>query len=529
MFDILIKNGRIVDGTGQPEFVGDIGIRNGKIIAVGSLETEQAQEIIDASGLVVSPGFIDVHTHSDFTLLADPRAESQIRQGVTTEVIGQCGASLAPCTDESRKLMFESLGVPDMGSWNSFGEMLDLLDQCKPATNVAAMVGHGNLRGMVMGMAAPRTATVEEIGEMSTYLDQSLAEGAFGMTTGMEYHPGKMAMHDEISALCQSVARVNGLYSTHVRNRDIRYFVGFGEALDIVKESGVRLQISHINPKYGCSKDTMENTLQMINWSRKDGGDVGIDVMLTNWAHTNAIALLPPWANAYSGQAFLELIKSPENRKKLQINPIPNWRLVAEEKWDKVRLLDFPNGNPYVGQTISEIAKDLNTSGWDAYFELLLMAGESYPGVFLTSETFIEDDTLRVLKDPYCSPASDTMALANEGVLKGKLLGVLGYNWTAKLIAHYLRDQKVMSLEEGIRRITSLPASRLGLSDRGRLTPGTAADITIFNLDEVKDNSSFANPTVYAGGFKTTIVNGVKAFADGKRTSDHAGTVLRKK
>lgn len=528
MFDILIKGGRIVDGSGQPEYTGDVGVKDGQITAMGQLEGSEAAQTIDAAGLVVAPGFVDVHTHSDMSLLADPRAESQIRQGVTTEVVGNCGASLAPCTDTSRKAFFSMLGLPDLGSWKSYSEMLEVMDDAGPATNVVGLVGHGALRSITMGGNAPRPATDEEVSEMIKILDRSLEEGAFGLSTGLEYHPGKMAVHDEIAALCRSVAKVDGLYATHARNRDSRYFVGFGEAMDVARESGVRLQISHINPKYGRPEHAMRNTIQMIEWAREEGLDVGMDVLVTEWAHSPAVAILPAWSYEYSGQGFLDLLKSPDQRKRLTVNPLPLWRLPVEEQWDKVRLLDFPNGNKYVGQTIAAIAKDLNTSGWDAIFDLLEMAGEAYPGVFLTSETFSDEDIRLVLQDPHCAVESDTMALANEGVLKGKQLGLMGYNWAARFITRYLRDDSVLSFEEGIRRVTSLPAAQIGLTDRGRLAPGNAADITIFDLEKLKDNTSYTNPTIYAEGFQHTIVNGVLAFSDGKRTPDHAGKVLRK-
>ncbi len=528
MFDILIKGGKVVDGSGQPAYMSDIGVRDGRIAATSALDNANAGQVIDATGLVVAPGFIDVHTHSDMSLLADPRAESQIRQGVTTEVIGQCGISLAPCTDESRKATFGKLGIPELGNWKSFAELMEVMDQAGPATNVVGMVGHGALREVVMGLNAPRPATDTEVAGMVKLLEKSLEEGAFGLTTGLEYHPGKMATHDEITALCRSVAEVDGFYATHSRNRDNRYFVGYGEALDVARESGVRLQISHINPKYGRPEHAMRNTIQMIEWAREEGLDVAMDMMPCNWNHTSAMALLPAWSFSLSNKEFLELLRSPEGRERLKVNPLPIWQLAVEEKWDRIRLLAISGDSRYLGQTIADIARDMNTSGWDAIFDLMLEAGETCSSIFLTGEAFAEADNRLVLASPLCAVESDTMALANDGVLKGKQLGLLGYNWTARFIAYYIRDEKVLSLEEGIRRLTSLPASRVGLTDRGRLTPGAAADVTIFNLDKVKDNSSFTDPTIYADGFEHVIVNGVPSFTQGKRTPNHAGVVLRR-
>jgi len=528
MFDILIKSGQIVDGSGQPAYTGDIGVTDGRISVMGSLADAEAGQVIDATGLVVTPGFIDIHTHSDMSCIADPRAESQIRQGVTTEVIGQCGVSFAPCTDESRKRTFAMLGFPDIGKWKSYAELLETMDQTHNATNIVGMVGHGALRSITMGANAPRPATDKEVSEMVKLMEKSLEEGAFGMTTGLEYHPGKMATHDELSALCRAVSKVDGFYATHARNRDTRYFVGFGEAMDVARESGVRLQISHINPKYGRPEHAMRNTIQMVDWAREEGLDVTMDVMPTNWSHTAAVATLPAWSYELSSSEFLDLIKTADGRERLKVNPLPIWRLVVEEQWDKIRLLDVPGGSPDIGRTISDLAKEKKTTGWDVLFDLMLELGEAYSGLFLTGFGFPEEDIRLVMQHPMCSVISDTMALSNDGSLKGKQLGLYGYNWASRFISHYLRDEKVLNLEEGIRRLTSLPASIIGLSDRGSLRPGAKADITMFNLSKVKDNTTYENPTVYASGFEHVIVNGVAALSQGERTNDRAGKILRR-
>ncbi|MBF0279487.1 MAG: D-aminoacylase [SAR324 cluster bacterium] len=528
MFDTLIRNGTVVDGTGRDSYVSDLGIKGGKITAIGDLSSSFAENTINAERMIVAPGFIDIHTHSDMPLLADPRAESQIRQGVTTEVIGNCGLSLAPCTDESRESMLDSKGYPELDTWNSYGELLEVMDKANIATNVVGLVGHGALRSVVMGLQAPRTATGEEVTEMVSLLEQSLEEGAFGMSTGLEYHPGKMAGFDELAALCRAVAKVNGFYATHSRNRDKRYFVGFGEAMDLARVSGVRLQISHVNPKYGRPEHAMRNTLQMIEWAREEGVDVAMDMMPTNWNFTSAMAQLPAWAYALPKNEFIDLLKSAEGRERLKVNPLPMWQLVVEERWEKIKLMSSFANKQYISWTIEEIAKEKGSTGWDVIFDLLLEEGDQHQGMVLTSEAFAEEDNQLALSSALCAIGSDTMALANDGVLKGRQLGYSGYNWTAKYMTQYLRDGKVIGLEEGIRRLTSLPASRIGLTDRGRLIPGAAADIVVFDLSRIKDNSSFTDPNVYAGGYEHVMVNGVFALNSGKRTPDHAGLVLRR-
>ncbi len=528
-YDVIIRGGLVVDGSGSPGVVRDVAIADGKVVAIDDLAAAAAASEIDAAGKVVAPGFIDIHTHSDLAHFVDPRAESQIRQGVTTEAIGQCGISLAPCTPEHRSALFGSTGSKEHGHWHTYGELLSAMDEAQIATNVVGMVGHGALRTAVMGPDAPRPADDGEVEGMVDLLSQSLEEGAFGFTTGLEYHPGKTAAYDELAALCRAVADVDAIYATHSRNRDKRYFVGFGEALDLARDTGVRLQISHINPKYGRPEHAMRNTLQMIEWTRAEGVDAAMDMMPTNWNHTSATALLPAWSFALSVDELLDTLKSKDGRRRLRDNRLPMWQLAVEERWDMIRLIACSANRELVGRTIDEIAAERNAdSGWDAIFDLLIDEGPRLKGMMLSSQAFAEEDNLLALADPLCSVESDTMALANDGPLKGRMMSVLGYNWVARFLGHYIRDERVLSLEEGVRRLSGLPADRLGLVDRGYLASGNAADVVVFDLDGMRDNSSFENATVYADGIDHVFVNGVAAFSGGVRNPDHSGRVLRR-
>jgi len=528
-FDTIIRGGTIVDGTGAASQRADVAIDRGVVAAVDDLRDATARHEIDAAGKVVAPGFIDIHTHSDLAHFIDPRAESQIRQGVTTEAIGQCGTSLAPCTPASRATLFKALGAKERGHWHTYAELLAEMDDAAIATNVCGFVGHGAVRTAVMGPDQPRPADDREVADMVRLLEQSLEEGAFGFTTGLEYHPGKMATYDELRALCAAVADADALYATHSRNRDKRYFVGFGEALDVARDTGARLQISHINPKYGRPQDAMRNTLQMIEWTRAEGVDVAMDMMPTNWNHTAASALLPAWSFGLSVDELLDLLRTKDGRRRLKVNPLPMWQLAVEERWDRIRLIAARANPELLGRTIEEITAERNTdSGWDTVFDLMLEEGPALKGVVLSSQAFAEEDNRLALEHPLCSVESDTMAMANDGPFAGRMFSVLGYNWVARFLGHYVRDERVLSLEDGIRRLTGLPAERLGLTDRGVLEAGKAADVVVFDLDGVRDNSSFENATVYADGIDHVLVNGVLAFGDGTRTPDHAGQVLRR-
>ena len=371
-------------------------------------------------------------------------------------------------------------------------------------------------------------AEAHEVDAMCGMLADSLDEGAFGFTTGLEYHPGKSADFDELAALCRVTARADAIYATHSRNRDTRYFVGFGEALDVARASGVRLQISHINPKYGRPADALANTLQMIEWTRAEGIDVAMDMMPTNWNHTNAVSMFPSWAFAHSNEELLELVRSPSGRRRLRDNPLPMWRLVAEERWDRVRLLACSANRDLVGRTIADLTDERGADdGWETLFELLSDEGVRLKGLMLTSDAFAEEDNRLALEHPLCAVESDTMAIATDGPLGGRVMSLLGFNWVPRFLGHYVRDERVLTLEDGIRRLTGLPAERLGLRDRGTLAAGSAADVVVLDLDGMRDTSTFENPTVYAEGIEHVLVNGAHVFADGDRTGVHGGRVLR--
>lgn len=528
-FDTIIRGGLVVDGTAQPARIADVALAAGRVAAIGELSAAEAGRSIDATGKIVAPGFIDIHTHSDLAHLIDPRAESQIRQGVTTEAIGQCGTSLAPCTADSRPAVFKAMGAKPRGHWHSYAELLAEMDAASIATNVVGFVGHGAVRTAVMGPSQPRPADDDEVAEMVRLLEESMEAGAFGFSTGLEYHPGKMATYDELRALCAVTANAGALYATHSRNRDKRYFVGFGEALDVARDTGVRLQISHINPKHGRPDDALRNTLQMIEWTRAEGVDVAMDMMPTNWNHTGATALLPAWSFSLSVDELLQTLRTPGGRRRLRDNPLPMWQLAVEEQWDRIRLLSCNANRELVGRTIADITEIRNTAGgWDTIFDLLLEEGERLKGVLLTSEAFAESDNRLALEHPMCAVESDTMAMANDGPLAGRMFSVLGYNWVARFLGHYVRDEQILTLEDGVRRLTGLPADRLGLADRGYLRDGAAADVTVFDLAATRDNSSFENATVYADGVEHVFVNGEVAFSDGRRNPEHAGQVLRR-
>ena len=529
MIDLIIAGGEVFDGSGGDSFVADIGIRDGRIAAVGDLSEQQAGERIELHGLAVSPGFIDMHTHSDFTLLVNGRAESQVHQGVTTEVVGQCGHSCAPVAharDAKHGAMGFSEDSPVELDWTSFGSYLERLEATDLGVNVAAFVGHGAVHRAVMGDAL-RTPEIDETRRMADLLEEAFDQGAYGFSTGLEYWPGSICAPEHIVPLCAVAARHERLYATHVRNRDAHYDLGFVEALSTARGAGARLQISHIQPKYGAPPHAMEHSLEMIEGARRRGVDAAFDVIPHDWSHTLVRAILPPWAQAGGVTEILKRLEDPATRERMKRNPKHMWLLVTDGRWDAIALLNSEENPHLVGETFEDIGRMRNTSPFDAALDLLQEEGERMGGLLWTSHSFNNDDIELCLAQPDCAVISDTLALAPYGALERYVGSVSGYGWAARFLGHHVRGRNVLPLAEGIRRITSLPADRLGIKDRGRLRRGFAADITIFDKNAIQSRFTIKQPRAYADGIVHVLVNGRLAMRDGARTEEDGGTVLR--
>jgi N-acyl-D-amino-acid deacylase len=526
MFDLLLHGGEILDGTGAPAFRADLGVKNGHIAAIG-FDLGDAAETLDATGRVVAPGFIDIHTHSDFVLLVDGRADSQVYQGVTLEVIGQCGFSCAPFTGAmtpSQLVGFHDAGV-DV-TWRSFGDYLDRLEAQALGVNVAAMVGHGAIRQAIKCDAVTPT-TPEELRAMTRLADQAFEAGAIGLSTGLEYFPGNIAPMEEVVELCTICARHGGLYATHVRNRDIHYDLGFTEAVATARHAGARLQISHIQPKYGAPKRAMAHTLELLDRARREDVDVAFDIIPHDWNHASVISSLPTWAREGRPAGVLARLRDPVQRAAMHHNPRPMWRLVAERRFDEIRLLGSDAHPELIGLSFSEIARRRNTTPMEAALDLLEAEGEAMDNLMWTSHGFDDADIRLCLEQADCAVMSDTKALSRDGVLADTIGSLSGYGWVARLLGHYVRDEGVLTLPEAVRRITSLPAERLQLLDRGRLRPGAIADIVVFDPARVRDASSLNEPRRHPEGFDHVVLGGICTLRGGQRTAANPGRVIR--
>ena len=529
MFDTVLLSGTVHDGSGGSPTVCDLAIRDGRIAAIGALASASAAEIIDVAGLAVSPGFIDLHTHSDFTLVVDGRAQSQVHQGVTTEVIGQCGISCAPLRDAGARSdisLGDDVGAAGRRRWRTFGEYLDVLGQEALGVNVAAFVGHGTVHRAVLGDAL-HAGELEDVMRMKRLVEEALDEGAAGFSTGLEYWPGILALPEQIVPLCEAAAARGRLYSTHVRNRDRQYDLGFSEALSAARQSGARLQISHMQTKHGAPPYAGEHTLELIEAARRHGVDVAFDVIPHDWNNTGVISILPKWVREGGTQATLDRLKQPQVRQQVKDNPAPMLLIVRDRLWHEIVLLNACANRASIGMTFAEIGRARGVDPYDALMDMLIEEGEDAPRLMWATHSFDEAQIETFMRDDTCAVISDTAALAPDGPLKDQLFSLSGYGWAARFLQHYVRDRKVLGLPEAIRRITSLPAERIGVRDRGLLKTGCWADVTVFDPATIVSRFTVREPRNYPGGIVHVLVNGRFAMKDGARTGVNSGRVLR--
>ncbi len=527
MYDFIIRNARIIDGAGSPWYRGDVGIFNGEIAAVGNLAAEKANKSIDAEDMVVCPGFIEVHGHSDATLLINPLAESSIHQGVTTECTGNCGYSLYPVNDNSRDMVrsqFTSF-VPEYDvSWNSLIGLKEQHESLGTAVNVVPLIGHNTVRAAVKG-ASMESASPGELREMAALVRQFMDEGARGLSTGLEYPPGSASGIDELIALCQVVSEYRGVYATHIRNRDLRYLEAVEEALGIGRKTGVAVQISHNVAKIGAPDGVMARVIEKIERARKEGIDAAFDVGAYLGGQTTPLASLPPWAFDGGVEQTLARLSDPETREKMKQYEYPIWRIIKLGMWDKVRLAAARKNSHLVGKTFAEIAAMQQKDPYDVLFDLLLSEGAGFYDVMWEGEIYRPEDRDTVLRHPLSSVCCDGRTLAPYPPLSQRSYHHV-YSWVPYLLRHHVRERKILTLEEAIRKITSLPASRLGLTDRGLVRQGLAADLVVFDPNTIEDRASLDQPHEYPEGINYVLVNGALVLDKGRHTGALPGKVL---
>jgi len=532
MFDIVIRNGRIVDGSGNPWFIADIGIKNGKIEKISRLKLKDADRVIDAEKCIVSPGFIDMHSHSDFSPLINPYMESKVRQGVTTEVVGNCGFSAAPLNDFLKEEILKTTPMLREArvnlDWFSMEEYRERVEKNGVSLNIAPLVGHGNIRGLVL-QYEKRKPTEEEMEKMKQILAQAMKEGAFGMSTGLIYPPSCYADTQEIVELCKVVAEFGGLYASHIRGEQDQLLDAVKEAIEIGEKAGVPVEISHHKAAGRKNWGKVRESLRVIENARLKGVEVTCDVYPYTAGSFGLASLLPPYAHEGGVEKLVERLKNFEFRQKLREDMekgVEDWHSMFEILgWENI-VIAYCKGHPeYEGRNISEIAESENLDPFDFVFDLIV---EEYASASVILFSMSEDDVRKVLESPFSMVGSDSSARATYGVLSSGKPHPRAYGTFPRVLGKYVREEKVLTLQNAIRKMTSFPAQKLGLKDRGLIKEGMWADITIFDPNKIVDKATFANPHQYPEGIEYVIVNGKIVVEKGEHTKELPGKVLRR-
>ena len=528
-WDLILRGGRIVDGTGGPWFRADLAIKDGKIARLGYLGmAEQAEEEIDVTGTTLCPGFLDIHRHSDFTLLVHPPADSALLQGITTEVIGNCGFGPAPALKPDLTAANVLFFRPDLGveiDWQTFGEFIARLDRSKLGVNVVPLVAHSPIRTSVMGFEA-READDREIGAMRELVVDSMQAGAFGFSSGLEYSPGKSADPAELLALAEEVAARGGFYATHVRDRWLGIIDAGREAIDVARQSGVPLQISHITARRLAALDNAV-LINDVEAARDEGLDVTFDTYPYERGVGSMIEVLPPWTLEDGPAEALAAFKDPAERARIASYPKSAniWPLLG--RWDLIMISAAPSTPDAVGKTMAEIASERGLDPWDALFEMFIAEGESFSNISAVAATMHETSIRETVAHELCSLGSDSAT--QGGKLSDAVLHPGGsYGFTARVIEQFVHTTGLLTLEQAVHKITGLPARRLGLQDRGILMEGATADVVVLDAGDVSDRTSYLQPNVSPSGFRHVLVNGEIAVRDGVLTGVRAGRVLRR-
>jgi N-acyl-D-amino-acid deacylase len=525
-YDLVIKDGLVIDGQGTPGAVADVGISGDSIAVVGKIPSSRAKTVLQAKGLAVAPGFIDVHNHTALELLVNPKAESAIRQGVTTLISGQCGASPFPFSDG----MFEELREENKleygvdVDWKTVQGFLSRLERGGMALNYSTFVGQGTVRAAAMGYG-DRKPTASEIGLMKTMVAEAMDNGALGLSTGLEYTPGSFASTEEIIELARVAAASGGLYATHMRDEQDFIQEAVDEAIRITREAGLPLQISHLKVGYPRNWPKVPAVIRQI----EDARDSGLDIFCDRYPYiagaTGLSLYFPLWAREGTTLDFLTRLKDPSLQDRLRAALAE-----AEGKlgsWDKVLISDVvSDANNWVeGRTILEAAGRAGKPSYEFMRDLLL---DEKGRVGMISFTMNEDNLKRILSHPLVGVCSDSEAVAPYGPLRKGKPHPRYYGTFPRVLGKYVREEKLLSLEAMVRKMTSVPARRFGFARRGVLREGHIADIVIFDPDKVIDKATWADPHQYPEGIPHVIVSGLAVIENGEHTGRLPGKVLRK-
>jgi N-acyl-D-aspartate/D-glutamate deacylase len=525
-YDLVIRGGTIVDGTGNPWFRGDVAVRRDRVVAVGRLPTGAAKREIDATGLVVAPGFIDMHSHSDDLLLEDGNAQSKIRQGVTTEVLGE-GRSVGPNKGQLSPRRATIRG--ESRTWTTIAGYFETLEKSGTSINVATYVGLDNVWECVMGRSHDRPSAAQ-LAEMQKLVDEAMRDGAFGLSSMLAMPPGALATTDDIVELCKVVAKHHGIYSTHNRNEGTEVFAAIKEAIAIGERAGVPVDIIHLKIADQKLWGRMNEIVALIDDARRRGVNVQANVYPYTRGNNDLASIIPPWAHEGGATKMIERLRDPAARERMKKEirgGIPGWyNHFTAVGGDWSRMLISGKGK-YEGLTMDRILaarKDRPADDLDALFDILAEEGGSLPTVYAHHT---EKDMRLALVQPWCSIGSDGSALAVDGPLRRGNPHPRNFGTFPRILGVYVRETNVLRLEDAMRKMTSLNAAKLGIVDRGLVREGQFADLTLFDPQRVIDRSTYERPFAYPEGIEYVIVNGVVVLDHGKHTAAHPGRALR--
>lgn len=530
VYDMLIRNGRIVDGTGSPWYSGDVGIRDGRIASIGHLANAQSQRVIDAQGMVVAPGFIDMLGQSELTILVNPELPSKIFQGITTEYTGE-GGSVAPLNDtvlKTDRLAYKHLKItPD---WKTFREYFARLEKQKIGINFGSYVGATQVRRMVLG-DDNRAPTAAELEKMKSLVRDAMRDGAVGLSTSLQYAPAPYATTEELIALASESAKFGGIYATHMRSEGDAIIAALDEAIRIGREAKIPVEIWHLKAAGKSNWGRMPEIIAHIEKARRSGVDISADTYAYPAWFNSFSAFIPPWAHDGGDTKMIERLKDPAARARIRKDmetPSAQW----DNEWQEIpgpeaillSVVHNPKLLPLQGKTIAQIAKLWGKDPIDTVFDLLIQDDAySYVAVFGMSES----DVSLALMQPWVSVCNDSQGTAPDGLLGQEHPHPRAYGTFPRILRKYVREEKKLRLEEAIRKFTALPAQRMRLVDRGVLKAGMWADVVVFDPETVRDRATFENPNQLSEGMQYVLVNGVPVIDDGKATHALSGKVLR--
>ncbi|KPK83805.1 MAG: hypothetical protein AMS27_11855 [Bacteroides sp. SM23_62_1] len=525
--DLIISGGVIYDGLGNPGQDLDIAIKAGKIFMIGkNIDKDKAKNVIEAEGLVVSPGFIDAHTHTDVELIANPKAESHIRQGITTEISGNCGSSPFPIADEvlnewKKRLKDEFEIEPD---WIDINGFFQRLEGQGIALNYATHVGHGNIRGKVVGFNDV-PASEMQIAEMKHIVEEYIKAGALGLSTGLEYSPGSYAETKEIIELCNSVSKLNGIYATHMRDEGDHLLEAIDEAINIARTANISLQIAHFKASYPGNWWKMNDAIVMVEKAAGEGIDIMIDRYPYIAASTGLDFFFPMWAKQGTNKDFIARLKDPELDEQLRSYSSQQEKKIGS--WDKILLSSiFSEKNKiFEGMNIIEASARTGKDPYDFMRDLLI---EEENRVNMIEFIMDEDNLKRILVHPLSVVGSDGSAVAPYGILHQGKPHPRYYGTFPRILGKYVRDENVLTMEQAIQKMTSRTAKKFGLSNRGQIKEDYFADLVVFNPNTVIDRATWEDPHQYPAGIEYVIVNGEIVIKEGEHTGKLPGKILKK-